>query len=234
MKPIIIGLSGKRGSGKDTLGAAIAAFGQKDGYLIVRRAFGDSLKEEAARALSATPYLEVYHFLHSTTTPEWAEKILEQTYPKDAPTSNLLGKYDEILQAMHDPEQKERYRFLLQWWGTEYRRVQFKDDYWLDQWQKWINRILQESNDDVKLLIFVPDLRFTNEQAFLEEIGAFTVRVNRPSVDTGDTHISEVALDGYKNFHMTVLNEDSLQMLKNVGYQAFGAASTYTYGSAPL
>lgn len=233
---LIIGISGKRETGKDTLAGLIRDFAKEAGYTVIRRGFGDRVKEEAAAALCDGGFSNILD-LHAT--PEWRNQITKQLLqPVGGPTSAsgieffLPEDYLRVLREMHDRDKKERYRLLMQWWGTEYRRAQ-DDKHWLRALKRWLDEVAL-TNSGQKLLFLIPDDRFPNEQRFLEDLGAFTIRIERPSVERGDEHPSEIALDGYKKFHMTILNDKDLDTLKIVAYQAWGAAQTYANGSAPL
>lgn len=229
---MIIGISGKRGSGKDTVGPYIAEFAKKDGYRVFRRAFGDALKEEAAKFLDGHTYSGIKTMLDQYATAEWRIKILGELFANNLDPEWFLGHYLQIVDAMNDRRQKEQYRAYLQWWGTEYRREQYGDDYWLNHLQSWLEETQRFSSG--KTLIWVPDDRFPNEQKFLEKIGAFTTRVNRPSEEIPDEHPSETALDDYRAFHMVITNDGSLDDLRNLSYRVYCAALAYTNGQAPL
>lgn len=228
-QPVLISISGKRGSGKDTLGAFIRDFAKSGNFTVIRRGFGDALKEEAAEAVCENTLRGI---LEQYATPEWQAKIVDQIYG-DTVERFDPQQYTQVLNAMHDRDQKERFRFLMQWWGTEFRREQFGQGYWLKRLKRWIDHVAM-TNAGQPLMFIVPDDRFPNEQEFLEARGFFTMRIDRPSADTGDTHIGETALDDYRNFHMRLENEKGLDELRAAAYQAFGAAHTFTYGSAPL
>ena len=63
-------------------------------------------------------------------------------------------------------EQKDLFRPLYQWWGTDFRRL-YNPDYWIKKWEYTVARTVNE-NDDKPLLIVVPDVRFLNEAAALK------------------------------------------------------------------
>lgn len=59
-------------------------------------------------------------------------------------------------------------RRLLQWWGTEYRRAQVHDDYWLWRWNDWAFRLTQSEGVNPSFHGFsIPDVRFVNEADFI-------------------------------------------------------------------
>lgn len=140
----LIGLSGRKRSGKDTVFALIQ---EEAGHLRpVRVAFGDALKEEV---------------------------------------SNLLNVSVEEMES-----DKSRFRGLLQWWGTEWRRHQ-NPLYWIDKTRATIQALEGQSE-----LVVVTDVRFANEVLLIEQLGGTVVRVSRPEADSvSDPHLSEVLMD---------------------------------------
>lgn len=80
---------------------------------------------------------------------------------------------------------KERFRPILQWWGTEWRRAQ-NPNYWLEKLAAAL-----PWHEDVNL--FVPDVRFQNEAELIRNLGGTLIRVDRPGgpVIHGMEHPSE-------------------------------------------
>jgi hypothetical protein len=74
--------------------------------------------------------------------------------------SHVVGvSYKEILRQMHGTtEEKARWRRVIQWWGTEFRRHD-DDNYWTNKLREWIDTHCTESCQ----IVVVPDVRFTNE-----------------------------------------------------------------------
>jgi hypothetical protein len=171
LNPTIIGISGHKGSGKDTLAAYIADHARRRGYKVLFRSFGSALKEEAAYAMSLAT---------------------DKTY-------------EELLNEFNDVAKKERWRLLLQLWGTELRRTE-AESYWLNCLQEWIeeNSAMYVEGKQ-KLLIFVPDVRFNNEAEFIRDRKGFLIRIERPGRPL-DKHSSETELDNYTYFNRCILN----------------------------
>jgi len=158
----IIGISGKKRSGKDTLcQALIDTIGDRQTYRI---GFADGLKDELCTAMGVTPaYIE---------------------------------------------QNKAALRLLLQAWGTDYRRNLCDKDYWI---KKAFTRILKLPAHIQYVVI--PDVRFQSEAEALRGIGAVLVRINSMR-SPQDNHSSEVDLDRYPHFHITVDNNGTLDDLK--------------------
>lgn len=73
-------------------------------------------------------------------------------------------------------QNKDRFRLILQWWGTEFRRHN-DERYWIRQLENRLNR------DRYNYSHFTPvitDVRFPNEAAFVKQRGGILVRVKRP------------------------------------------------------
>jgi len=158
----IIGISGKKQAGKDTLCSFILQQANCNG---IRIAFADALKEEVAKACGVT-----VEFIN---------------------------------------QNKELFRPILQWWGTDFRRKLNGESYWVD-------KAIFKVNDAVKSgknLIIIPDVRFLSEAVTLLDFGAHVVRISRPT-QVCDNHASETELDSFKSFHHIILNTGSVDDLK--------------------
>jgi hypothetical protein len=154
--PMIIGVAGRMGSGKDTVAKYLV-----DIYGYTRVAFADGVRAEAAAAIYG-------HRLPPDLPREIAEGItghVEEVYAK--PTTRAM-------------------RAMLQWWGTEYRRLQ-DPNYWL----KDLRATMLRTPGDPHFV--VSDLRYENEAVFLREFGAVIWRVEGREVKNEglDGHISE-------------------------------------------
>lgn len=161
-KTAVIGLCGKKRSGKDTVHQIL-----KDKFKCVRRiAFADALKQELAEALK--------------------------------------------LPVGFIEERKDVFRLGLQWYGSEYRRGLYGDNYWIDKAREVYNRSLDWQPD----IVVFTDCRFPNEVALIKELGGLLWRVNRPGAgDPRDQHVSETALDRTLS-DREIENEGTLSQLK--------------------
>lgn len=161
---IIIGLSGKKNSGKDEFYNQCATFITSP---ICKIAFADALKEEVARACGVTvPHVEL---------------------------------------------NKSIFRPMFAWWGTDFRRKQSGDDYWI---KKVVEKLVALPND---MTVFITDCRFPNETKTVSDCFGVTIRIERESANVGDQHPSEIALDNY-DFDYTVINDGSIADMKQRAY----------------
>lgn len=110
-------------------------------------------------------------------------------------------------------ERSPAIRALLQEYGTQVRRAD-QDDYWLDAWERRIERFFGERafHPHSDLRIVVPDTRFPNEAMRALNHKALLVRVNRPLLPPGPMagHESETALDGWREWDLYVENVGTL------------------------
>ena len=92
---------------------------------------------------------------------------------------------------------KDLFRPMLQWWGTEFRR-KFKgsDDYWI---QRVEEKVSYYASVGAKV-IFIPDTRFINEAKYIKSRGGIIIKVDRPHLKSTDNHASEIEMDNYGPF----------------------------------
>lgn len=151
----LIGLSGRAGVGKDEIAKILG----KLGY--IRVAFADKLKEEVDGAV-LTAYRPV----------ELAPDIVE------AMDRMRVGE-------VWEKPTKPHVRVVLQYWGTEYRRKYFGEDYWVEQ----VERIIR--SEEFAYFV-VSDVRFPNEVDMIRRLGGRVFKVERDVEEVGiPGHASE-------------------------------------------
>ena len=97
----------------------------------------------------------------------------------------------EVSAAMGIPldvieQNKDKFRPMLQWWGTDYRREMIDSDYW----RPWLDRALAEQ--EAGSLLVVTDVRFSNEAHWIRERRGLLVRIVRDLYgEDEDNHASE-------------------------------------------
>lgn len=95
-------------------------------------------------------------------------------------------------------------RRILQWWGTEYRRMQ-NPDYWTKAWEKKIHNHALEGGH-----VFIDDVRFINELNTIKGQGGLIIKIERPGFNGANSHASETSLDGYGDWDGVILNDGTL------------------------
>jgi hypothetical protein len=207
---ILVGLTGKKSSGKDTVAQALIDEGKRTGMTVVRRGFADSLK------------LSVCRLFHPEYTLE------EAVAWADALKSQQLGTVTMFMpQNERDvPEQvKITGRELLQRYGTEAHRDVFGFDFWADQllpmgrvdgpgtptWEsEWQ---FAHGLDEIIDVAVVSDVRFENEASRICVLGGDVICVERPRLDDGDAHVSEVPIES-RYIAQTIPNDGTIEELR--------------------
>jgi hypothetical protein len=125
----------------------------------------------------------------------------------------LYGDLKETI----DPNWKVSPRTVLQYIGTEvFRKDIVKimphigENFWTTCVQtKYLN--LLKKNPNIKIV--VSDVRFQNEVDMILSLGGSVYKVERPSINTIDTHESEKQVDTIKNYTALIINGDTLDTL---------------------
>lgn len=157
----LIGLLGVKGAGKDTAATLLV---HRLGF--VRIGFADALYREVAEAFGVS-----IEFLSRRETKEspLPELALERCRNPD---------FIEVARASGTVLQARSPRWILQVWGTEYRRrSRFGwDSYWLDQVAARIDAHPEQR-------FVVTDVRFSNEATFVEQRNGLLLRIRRPVLE---------------------------------------------------
>ena len=205
---MIIGINGKIGSGKDTIGEIIQVlcFTNKNQTFEIKK-FAGKLKQTAS-LLTGIPVekFEDQEFKKTFLNNEW-----------NSPYKSPFSGPDFV---KHDGEMTVRE--FLQKLGTEAMRDGLHTNV-------WVNALFADyiRNDDKLIRIteenleewqegdypnwIITDMRFPNEMKAVAEREGVTIRVVRPGTVVGN-HPSEVALDDAK-FDYEILNDGSIEVL---------------------
>lgn len=177
--PIIIGLSGPAGSGKDTVADLLVAH---CGF--AKMAFADPLKNEVAAAFAIDlDYLTRRETKEHTMSCLALSRCLSEGFVARLIIAHTLGNQPLDLDAPRSPRQ------IMQWWGTEYRRHQ-EADYWVRQMRARVSHTLR-----LRLghRIVVTDCRFPDEVEMVRSsFGGQLWQVKRDAVGVAHgAHVSE-------------------------------------------
>lgn len=219
----VVGLTGLRGSGKDTAAKVLIDQGW------VRLAFADPLYREVAAA-----YQKPVAFFENRATKETPQaalaliNCLDRDFVRAALKASGVARsvrraFDDVKvltrPGMHRRLKKALKKAIsprnaMQWWGTDYRRVVDGDDYWRKQVADQI-----AANPSTNYVI--TDVRFPDEANLIKSMGGKVARVVRPSQasvnDPNLMHASEQAMLKYE-VALVLTNEDGA-----AGLQAFHA-----------
>lgn len=202
---MLIGISGKAGSGKDLsaeylveiLSKGVKTYGKK---IIQVKHFGDKVKDIVALLTGCTRFsLDNQEFKASALPVEWNRSVKEakdwiimRSFERKFQSPEISDDPDEITKRAKEMGFKfERtYRELLQEIGTDLFREKFSPDVWINAlfseykptvsgfsgWGR--DRGSVESHEEFPRWI-VADVRFPNEAAALKKRGGILLRINR-------------------------------------------------------
>lgn len=188
---MIIGVTGKARSGKDTFAKLFAeALFDATGRRFILMAYAHELKKRVQKDFDLS-----YEQL-------WGDEkeVTDSRYRKydTKPYSACLG----------DPELPEGFwtpREILQAYGQFFRTIDY------DFWVKELFRTIAEKEFEN---VIVTDVRHPNEADPIRERGGYIIRLVRENKDKihGEQHISETAMDDY-DVDFDVVNDQGLEQL---------------------
>ena len=202
MMPLLIGLTGKKGSGKNTVGEFIKEWAEKEGYQAELRGFADSLKLSFARIFVPDATLEEA-LLFADQMKNYGELKFNAPLPPD-----IFDRFG--------PQSVISGRQALQTYGTEAHRQVFGDNFWVDQLlpdndsNGGPNSSVWDDSTDIRI---ITDARFPNEAKRVLALKGIMIRVNRPGMDANDAHASEQDLDD-KYISLNLFNRADLDDLR--------------------
>jgi len=99
-------------------------------------------------------------------------------------------------------------RWALQKMGTEAMRDNFSEDVWIRSLRKYIDTHSGKP-------FVVPDVRFPDEAQAIRDWGGILIRITRPGIEPVgiDGHVSETALDDWRDWDFVVDNDGDLSDL---------------------
>lgn len=213
MKTNLIGLAGKKGSGKDTVANMmfyINAEGTRASFEkwkemrnsitpnlnIVRTAFADPIKDTLSNifnidreAFDNRTKKELMYYcpkLHKFIA--WNDIDRNGYIYVDLHTLNEWFDFEDLLNPK--TTYKTKYpvftlRELMQWFGTDIGRKYFGQDVWVNATKIRITNIINS-----KRICYVTDVRYNNECEAIKELNGRVILIDRPS-DSNDEHSSE-------------------------------------------
>lgn len=194
----LIGISGKVGSGKDTIGEIIQklCLTNKGPQFEIKK-FAGKLKQTAS-LLTGIPIekFEDQEFKKTILGSEWGKPTKQNPLNAIEPFKDIT--FVEMMSV----------RDLLQKLGTEAMRNGLHENV-------WVNALFANYTEDKQWVI--TDVRFPNEFKAIKEKGGIVIRVNRPGYgnsmkELAEAHPSETALDGH-DFDYVIENDGNLEKL---------------------
>ncbi|MBC9703631.1 MAG: hypothetical protein H9W81_01145 [Enterococcus sp.] len=215
----LVGFSGKKGSGKDTMAEIFKESFEHDFGAASFAPFGDPLKGEATAIIS---FIQSYLATDIDLRPAEFFMLQRMSELFDLPFEDARALYDIIMPEVEASNSRfdgwTRTRAVwkvLRMLGTDIRQPQDKI-YWV---RRSVHNIIVNANNGISTI--VQDTRFLHEVKALKDMGAYVARVDiepevqvkrlmaRDNVEvTPDalTHASEVELDEYPDFDIRVNN----------------------------
>jgi hypothetical protein len=193
---MIIGITGKARSGKDTFAETLAEeFYDITGRRFVLVAYAHELK------------LRVQKDFDLSYAQLWGDEkeIPDKRYKKSNVNNAIAGRRDqsEIESEYWTP------REILQAYGQFFRTI---DDLF------WVKNLFKTIEDKKYINVIITDVRHPNEADPVKERSGYIIRVNSERSNKekihGSQHISEIAMDTYKE-DITVVNDLGLKELSN-------------------
>lgn len=198
MHQFIIGVHGKIGSGKDTF-ADIAI----NEYNYTQVSFAFPLKDEVAA------FLQKYN-INFEEKNIWGTQDDKEQPLAISNIDDICKKFFPFTDFKHKSNNgNTTFRYLLQWWGTDYRREMCSESYWVD--------IFLNTASMYKKVVCA-DVRFENEVNAIKSINGNLVFIDRPDnfKSNSATHESESLSDTYSNWDYSIYNNDSLERYRDM------------------
>lgn len=164
---LLIGLSGPARVGKDSIADVLVV---QHGF--TRFSFSDALYKEVSKAFDVT-----IEELQDAATKEDPTALLAISRSSDPTFIAAMAAIDEDLEAPRSP------RWILQRWGTDYRRKQ-QADYWIQQADQWLAKFQERERLSLAQALIDNDtgyegspgvvntsVRFENEREWIKECG---------------------------------------------------------------
>lgn len=164
---MILGIAGAAGAGKNA--AADILISQ---YNFVQTSFAEQLYLEVANAFNVTvDYLSNRETKETPLAPLALKNCTDPEFVKAVINSDSLDSYPgQLEEEMNKPRSP---RWVLQRWGTEYRRNQ-DQDYWKNKTEGKINALGGNSAN-----IVLTDTRFENEVELIINMGGRIMHIDR-------------------------------------------------------
>ena len=218
----IIGINGKIGSGKDTVGSIIQYLTSESGdpNSSRHRSYAEFLSKGGGYA----PRNFDHHYVSDWEIKKFAGKLkqtaslltgipVEKFEDQEFKKTNLGPEWDTELEYVIPMTVRE----FLQKLGTEAMREGLHTNVWVNalfaDYKGFVKEWDELGND--KLVEYpnwiITDMRFPNEMEAVVAKGGITIRVVRPGTVTG-THPSETALDG-NIMHYEIINDGTIEDL---------------------
>lgn len=233
----ILGLSGKKGSGKTTasnwiIGQQMCAIDMvswvkidNNGQLVVPAVVNDELTEGIFDPISPNPdvqamlsqwiwpVVKLYSFADPLKNMVMSvfglsyENVNGTNTQKDAPTKYTWDMFNKFLTQKTRQEVKKTGVWDTPMSGRQILQVIGSDIFRRIYNDVWVDACLNQVFIDGPELAVITDCRFPNEVQGIQKAGGKVIRFTRSPYDDDDTHNSETELDDYDGFDFVLDNE---------------------------
>lgn len=201
---LIFAMSGKMGSGKDTIGNEITKADCVKDYTLINMSYASPVRTEMVEILEA----------YKTMSAQEINDKFDVSIFKVKKLVDLIGD-DSVYERSISSRQ------AIQYWGTDVRRNQ-NNNYWVNKIVELSIKLINENKS-----VYITDVRFPNEAMSIIDLGGKIIRLevststrksrimSRDGIVPTDeqlNHISEVSLDNYE-FEKVFDGTESLQTL---------------------
>lgn len=199
----IIGLHGATGAGKDTVADAMVRTGK-----FVKLAFADAVKRELVEAFDCPPKLFNDRALKEAPSDDLCLMSCTRDSFIDWYLSTPAGKQEFSLTGACFYSRPRTPRWLMQTWGTDYRKVT-EPGYWIRKLIRKMETYTPHHN------FVISDVRFEDEAAFVKgsrcpNMICEILRPNNPHRSKTDGHVSNYRLASVDRI---ILNSGSIESL---------------------
>lgn len=225
---MIIGINGKIGSGKDTIGSIIQYLTAEDTgrFCLGRIESGKSIEGHHNSTFEIKKFAGKLKTMASLLTGIPVEKFEDQEFKKTYLSEEWNSPYNIPFSGPDFVEHDGRMtvRELLQKLGTDAMRDNLHENVWVNALfaDYYETKGLESVPDDRKLLYtcnwIITDMRFPNEMDAVYKREGFTIRVVRDYAlrggpeDPKNQHPSETALDD-SHFDYEIINDGTIEDL---------------------
>lgn len=186
--PRLIGITGRAGSGKDTLAD----------YLV--RQFG------YVKYSLSKPIKDILNERFGWTEKDWENRAWKEAQMPHCGASvrNITINFSP--------------RSWAQWLGTEVGRNIGGEDVWVNMMERAWRDLLEDRSMWADALMVVPDVRFNNEARRIHELGGAVIRVVRDGVADVNAHVSELGISDELVNVEVINDSDIITFLRNSVY----------------
>jgi len=199
---MIIGIVGKKGSGKDTLANYLWSY-----YGHKKYAFADPLKHGL---------VHIFGFTYDQLWGDEKEDIDERWGVSPREILQIFGT--EIFQYAVPKSMPNLKSGNREFWVKRF-------EIWLDNEKNVIrafNQLSNDSNVDHLLKVVISDIRFNHESNKIKELGGMVIKIERNIIDNEySDHSSETELDDITYDHI-ITNNGTIEELHNKIYNIIG------------